>query len=211
MFKWEIDNTVWIEDQRTLEAAMSTDPKVQKMLREFVRKSILEARRAVAMNIKFANGDPRNTRQAINMSVYRKVLGGNINILDSRKKSGGKNAYQAPKPPKRFGRGGNRMARSLRTRQILDYPPFDREFIMRFVDSGTKQRFVGFRNERKANKSRYIDTRQRWAAGGGKTGNRGAIASRGFFSRYGERAMQMAAEKLAQLIETEMNDILNKQ
>lgn len=211
MFKWEIDNTVWIEDQRTLEAAMSTDPKVQKMLREFVRKSILEARRAVAMNIKFANGDPRNTRQAINMSVYRKVLGGNINILDSRKKSGGKNAYQAPKPPKRFGRGGNRMARSLRTQQILDYPPFDREFIMRFVDSGTKQRFVGFRNERKANKSRYIDTRQRWAAGGGKTGNRGAIASRGFFSRYGERAMQMAAEKLAQLIETEMNDILNKQ
>lgn len=211
MFKWEIDNTVWIEDQRTLEAAMSTDPKMQKMLREFVRKSILEARRAVAMNIKFANGDPRNTRQAINMSVYRKVLGGNINILNSRKKSGGKNAYQAPKPPKRFGRGGNRMARSPRTQQILDYPPFDREFILRFVDSGTKQRFVGFRNERKANRSRYLDTRQRWAAGGGKTGNRGAIASRGFFSRYGDNAMRMAAEKLAQLIETEMKDILNKQ
>lgn len=211
MFKWEIDNTVWIEDQRTLEAAMSTDPKMQKMLREFVRQSILEARRAVAMNIKFANGDPRNTRQAINMSVYRKVLGGNINILNSRKKGGGKNSYQAPKPPKRFGRGGNRMARSPRTQQILDYPPFDREFILRFVDSGTKQRFVGFRNERRANRSRYLDTRQRWAAGGGKTGNRGAIASRGFFSRYGDNAMRMAAEKLAQLIETEMKDILNKQ
>ena len=211
MFKWEIDNTVWIEDQRTLEAAMSTDPKVQKMLREFVRQSILEARRAVAMNIKFANGDPRNTRQAINMSVYRKVLGGNINILNSRKKSGGKNAYQAPKPPKRFGRGGNRMVRSPRTQQILDYPPFDREFILRFVDSGTKQRFVGFRNAQKSNSRRYLDTKQRWDAGGGRTGNRGAIASRGFFARYGDNAMKMAADKLAKLIETEMKDILNKQ
>lgn len=211
MFKWEIDNTVWIEDQRTLEAAMSTDPKVKKMLREFVRQSILEVRRAVAMNIKFANGDPRNTRQAINMSVYRKVLGGNINILNSRKKSGGKNAYHTPRAAKRFERGGNRMARSPRTQQILDYPPFDREFIFRFVDSGTKQRFVGFRNERKNNRDRYLETRKRWAAGGGKTGNRGAIAARGFFSRYGDNAMRMAADKLAQLIETEMKDILNKQ
>lgn len=215
MFKWEIDNTVWIEDQRTLEAAMSTDPKVQKMLREFVRQSILEARRAVANSIHFANGDPKNTRQAINMSVYREVLGGNINILEPSKKkskrSRGINSYRSPMAAKRFGRGGNRMARSPRTQQILNYPPFDRTFILHFVNSGTRQRFVGFRNEHKSNQARYLDTRQRWVAGGNRTGNRGAIAARGFFSRYGDNAMRMAADKLAQLIETEMNDILNKQ
>ena len=210
MFRFEYDSAVFIEDQRTLEAAMSTDPKVQKMLREFVRQSILEARRAVANSIHFANGDPKNTRQAINMSVYRKVLGGNINILDSRKKSGGRNAYQAPKPPKRFGRGGNRMARSPRTQQILNYPPFEREFIMRFVDSGTKQRFVGFRNAMSSNRNRYAAVKARWDAGENRTGNRGAIASRGFFARYGERALEMAADKLAQLIESELKNTLEK-
>ena len=194
---------------------MSTDPKVQKTLREFVRQSILEARRAVANSIRFANGDPRNTRQAINMSVYRKVLGGNINILEpsngKSKRSRGINAYRTPRAAKRFGRGGNRMARSPRTQQILNYPPFEREFILFWLNSGTRQRFVGFRNERKANKNRYIETRQRWAAGGNRTGNRGAIAARDFFGRLGDNAMRMAADRLAQLIETELNDILNKQ
>lgn len=215
MFKWEIDNTVWIEDQRTLEAAMSTDPKVQKMLREFVRQSILEARRAVANSIHFANGDPKNTRQAINMSVYRKVLGGNINILEPSKKkskrSKGVNAYQTPRAAKRFGRGGNRRPRSARTQQILNYPPFDRDWILHIVNSGTKQRFVGFRNEQKSNKNRYLDTRRRWAAGGTHTGNRGAIAARDFFGRLGDNAMRMAAERLAQMVKTELEDILNKQ
>lgn len=210
MFKFEVDNVVFIEDQRTLEAAMSTDQKTQKALQALVRKCILEARHAVAISIKFGNGDPRNTRQAIRSTVYRKVLGGNINILDSKKKHG-KNAYQTPKTSRGHLRGGNRMARSLRTQQILDYSPFDRAFILRFVDSGTKQRFVGFRNAQKSNSKRYLDTKQRWDAGGGRTGNRGAIAARGFFARYGENAMNIAADRLAELIEKELENTLNNQ
>ena len=209
MFRFEADNAVFIEDQRTLEAALSTNPKTKEALQGLVRKCILEARRQVAMSIKFANGDPRNTRQAIRSTVYRKVFGGNLNILDSKKKHG-KNAYQTPKTNRGNLRGGNRMARSPRTQQILDYAPFDREFIMRFVDSGTKQRFVGFRNAQKSNSRRYLDTKQRWDAGGGRTGNRGAIAARGFFQRYGERALEIAADKLAALIESELSNTLEK-
>ena len=209
MFRFEADNAVFIEDQRTLEAALSTNPKTNEALQGLVRKCILEARHSVAMSIKFANGDPRNTRQAVRSTVYRKVFGGNLNILDSKKKHG-KNAYQTPKTNRGHLRGGNRMARSKRTQQILDYAPFDRGFIMRFVDSGTKQRFVGFRNAQKSNSSRYLDTKQRWDAGGGRTGNRGAIAARGFFQRYGERALEIAADKLAALIELELSNTLEK-
>lgn len=209
MFRFEADNAVFIENQRTLEAALSTNPKTKEALQGLVRKCIFEARRQVAMSIKFANGDPRNTRQAIRSTVYRKVFGGNLNILDP-KKAHGKNAYQTPQTNRGHLRGGNRMARSPRTQQILDYSGLDREFIMRFVDSGTRQRFVGFRNAQKSNSRRYLETKQRWDAGGGRTGNRGAIAARGFFARYGERALEIAADKLATLIESELKNTLEK-
>lgn len=209
MFSFEADNVVILEEQKALEAALSTNPKTQKALQKLVREVVLEARRRVVNSIKFDNGDPRGTRQAVRSTVYRKILGGNINILNS-KKTHGKNSYRTPKTSRDKKRGGNRMARSPRTQQILDYAPFDREFIMRFVDSGTKQRFVGFRNAMSSNHNRYIQTKERWDAGKTGTGNRGAIAARGFFSRYGERAMEMAAEKLAGLIETELAATLDK-
>lgn len=212
MFSFEADHLVILQEQKALEAALSTNPKTQKALQKLVREVVLDARRKVVNSIKFDNGDPRGTRQAVRSTVYRKILGGNLNILDP-KKAHGKNSYQTPRNPRGKKRGGNRMARSLRTQQILDYEPFDREFIMRFVDSGTKQRFVGFRNAQKSNARRYTETKARWDAGGNRTGNRGAIAARGFFARYGERAMELAAEKLAGLIETELAatlDTMNK-
>ena len=209
MFSFEADNVVILQEQKALEAALSTKPKTQKALQKLVREVVLEARRKVVNSIQFDNGDPRNTRQAIRTTVYRKILGGNINILNS-KKTHGKNSYRTQKTSRGKKRGGNRMARSTRTQQILDYSPFDREFIMRFVDSGTKQRFVGFRNAMSSNHNRYLQAKDRWDAGENRTGNRGAIAARGFFARYGERAMEMAAERLAVLIETELASTLDK-
>lgn len=212
MFSFEADNLVILQEQKALEAALSTNPKTQKALQKLVREVVLDARRKVVDSIKFDNGDPRGTRQAVRSTVYRKILGGNLNILDP-KKAHGKNSYQTPRKPRGTKRGGNRMARSSRTQQILDYAPFDREFIMRFVDSGTKQRFVGFRNAQKSNARRYAETKARWDAGKNRTGNRGSIAARGFFAPYGERAMELAAEKLAGLIETELAatlDTMNK-
>lgn len=209
MFKFEVDNAVFIEDHKTLEAAMSTNPKTQKALQKLVREVILEARSKVVNSIQFDNGDPRDTRQAVRTTVYRKVFGGNINILNSKKKHG-RNPYTTPKTSRGNKRGGNRMKRSRRTQQILNYSGLDREFIMRFVDSGTKQRFVGFRNAMSSNKNRYLETKRSYDAGVTRTGNRGHIDARGFFQRYGERALEIAADKLANLIESEMNNILGK-
>ena len=209
MFSFEADNVVILQEQKALEAALSTNPKTQKALQKLVREVVLEARRNVVNNIKFDNGDPRGTRQAVRSTVYRKILGGNINILNP-KKTHGKNSYCTPKTSRGTKRGGNRMVRSPRTQQILDYSGLDREFIMRFVDSGTKQRFVGFRNAMSSNHNRYLQTKDRWDAGVNRTGNRGAIAARGFFARYGERAMELAADRLAGLIETELAATLDK-
>lgn len=209
MFSFEADNVVILQEQKALEAALSTNPKTQKALQKLVREVVLEARRNVVNSIKFDNGDPRGTRQAVRSTVYRKILGGNINILNS-KKTHGKNSYITPKTSRGKKRGGNRMARSPRTQQILDYSGLDRAFIMRFVDSGTKQRFVGFRNAMSSNHNRYLQTKARWDAGGNRTGNRGAIAARGFFTRYGERAMELAADRLAELIEKELAATLDK-
>lgn len=207
MFRFEYDSAVFIDDQRTLEAALSTDSKTQQALRKLVRQCVLEARQVVVNSIKFNNGDPRQTRQAVRSTVYRKVLGGNLNILNP-KKSHGKNTYTTTLKSQGKKRGGNRMARSQRTQQILDYAPFDREFIMRFVDSGTNQRFVGFRNAKASEKNRYLSVKDKWDAGGNRTGNRGAIAARGFFARYGERALEIAANKLSGLIESELKQML---
>ena len=210
MFSFEADNVVILQEQKALEAALSTNPKTQKALQKLIREVVLEARRRVVNSIKFDNGDPRNTRQAVRTTVYRKILGGNLNLFQGkRRKDRHNNTYHAPKKLRPGQRGGNRMKRSRRTQQILSYSPIDREFIMRFVDSGTKQRFVGFRNERKANHNRYLQTKALWDAGENRTGNRGAIAARGFFARYGERAMELAADRLAGLIETELAATLN--
>ena len=210
MFSFEADNAVILKEQKALEAALSTNPKTQKALQKLIREVILEARRKVVNSIKFKNGDPFETRRAVSTMVYRKVLGGNINILGP-KKSHGTSSYQRPRKLRPGQRGGNRMKRSRRTQQILSYTGLDRDFILRFVDSGTKQRFVGFRNAMSSNHNRYLQTKDRWEAGETRTGNRGAIPAHNFFSRYGHAALEIAAGRLAEMIDTELVNIMNKE
>lgn len=209
MFSFEADNLVILQEQKALEAALSTNPKTQKALQKLIREAVLAARQSVVQAIKFGNGDPRETRRAVRSTVYRKVLGGNLNILNSKKEHQ-RGSYIPPRAKPSGKRGGNRRPRSPRTIKMLGYSWFERQFILRFVDSGTKQRFIGFRNAAKSNRNRYREVKQRWDLCGNRTGNRGSIAARGFFARYGERAMEMAAEKLAGLIETELAATLDK-
>jgi hypothetical protein len=73
----------------------------------------------------------------------------------------------------------------------MHYGPHDRQWILRFINSGTSDRMAGSR-------------------GGRLSGNRGSIAARNFFSGTGERALTKAAENLATLIDTELEAMLNK-
>lgn len=199
MFQFEANESVILEQQKALEAALSTNPKTEKVLRGIIRKYIKEARQDVVKNIKFKNGDPRGTAQAVRSTVYKKVFGANLNIYNSRK-AHGQNNYEPTRHPSK--RGGNRRTRSPRTSQIMSYAPLDRGFIMRFVNSGTEPRSIKFtRNgNRKEDKWNHNPN----------TGNRGAISARNFFRPAGDRALGQMRDTITTVIEQELTAMLNK-
>jgi len=201
-----IDDTLISNQEQNLRAAMSTDPKMRKVIQQHIREALFEARRDV-MDAFPAESDPRDARRAIRTSVYDKVLGGNINILTG-KKAHGTNNYEPQRTLTPGQRGGNRRKRSERTKQIMGYAPLDRGFILRFVNSGTKTRVIGFRNTVKGNRTRYENMVYRINRGDkARTGNRGSIAARNWFMQSAESALGTAAQMIADLIEIEAASI----
>ena len=204
-----IDDTLIYNQEQNLRAAMSTDPKMRKVIQQHIREALFAARSEVMSDFHADNGDPRQSRKSIRTSVYEKILGGNINILTG-KTTHGSSSYVPPRKLIPGQRGGNRRLRSERTKQVQGYAPLDRGFILRFVNSGTKTRVIGFKNTSKANKVRYERTVTR-IHGGDKfrTGNRGAIAPRNWFMQSAEHALGNAAQIIADLIEIEAAAIAN--
>ena len=197
-----IDDTIISNQEQNLRAAMTTDPKMRKVIQQHIREALFEARRDVMAAFP-AEHDPREARRAIRTSVYDKVLGGNINILTG-KKAHGTNSYEPQRTLVAGQRGGNRRKRSLRTQQIMSYAPLDRGFILRFVNSGTKTRVIGFRNTQKGNRDRYNARVTRIHRGEkAHTGNRGSIAPRNWFMPSAESSLGNAAQNIADMIAIE--------
>ena len=208
MIGLEVNDAVVLEQQKVLEAALSTNPKTQKALQKLIRKALMEARASLSdyIKTKLANDDPRGAARAVRTSVYKKILGGNINILNS-KKAHGTNSYEPPRTLRTGQRGGNRRPRSKRTDTVIHYAGEDRQFILRFVDSGTKQRAIERQVEvkRAGSGSKFV-----WRQDASKYGNRGSIAARNFFKTGAESRLRIAAEYLADLINEELEAMLNK-
>ena len=203
-----IDDTLISNQEQNLRAAMSTDPKMRKVIQQHIREALFAARREVMAAFP-AENDPRQSRRAIRTTVYEKILGGNINILTGKTAHGG-GGYEPPQTLTPGQRGGNRRKRSERTKQILNYGPLQRGFVLRFVNSGTKTRVIGFRNTVKANRSAYEKRVTRISRGEkSHTGNRGSIAPRNWFMRSAESALGNAAQMIADLIEIEAAAIAN--
>jgi hypothetical protein len=191
MFEFEANEAVILESKKVLDAALSTNPKTQAVLRKMIREYVKQARQEVVNSINFQNGDPRGTRQAVRTSVYKKVLGANINIFNSRKAHGSNN-YEPQRKLRPKQRGGNRVKRGERTNQVMHYGPLDRGMILRWQNSGTGERTAGNR-------------------GGALGGNRGSIAARNFFQPLGDRAMGVMRDNLERAIEEELTKLLNEQ
>jgi len=198
MFKFEANESVIIEQKQALEAALSSDPKTQKILRRIIRAEIFAARDEVVSNIKFKNGDPRGTARAVRTTVYKKILGANINIFNSRK-AHGSNDYEPQRYPS--ARGGNRRKRSERTATMMSYSPLDRGMILRWQDSGTREREIAFttNDRRKADKWNKHPN----------SGYRGSISAGDFFRSYGERAIGRMSDRISYIIENELANIMN--
>jgi len=206
MVSLEVNDAVVLEQKQVLEQALSTNPKTQKALQKLIRKALMQARSELSdyIKTKLANDDPRGAARAVRTSVYKKILGGNINILNS-KKAHGTNNYEPPRTLRPGQRGGNRRPRSQRTNTVMHYAGEDRQFILRFVDSGTKQRAIERLMEfkRASGGSKF-----KWVQDASKYGNRGSIAARNFFKAGAEPRLIRATEYLADMIDDELEDIL---
>ena len=199
-----IDDTLISNVADNLQAAMTTDPNMRKAIQQHIREALFEARREMMNSANFANGDPRQSLRAIRTSVYEKVLGGQINIKKAKSEHGGGNSYTPPRKLVPGQRGGNRRPRSERTEQINRGSPLDRQWILNILNKGTKTRVIGFRNTVKGNRTRYENLVYRIHRGDkARTGNRGSIAPRNWFMPAAERALQMAMQRISEMIEIE--------
>jgi hypothetical protein len=205
MIGLEVNDAVIVEQKQVLEQAMSTNPKTQKALQKLIRQVIMEARtKVISAASDKMESDPRGAARAVRTAVYKKILGANINIYNSRK-AHGTTSYEPPRRGTKdpYGRGGNRRTRNARTARIMSYDALDRGFILRWINDGTPgQRNISFT----PNDHRKVD---KWNQHP-NTGNRGNIAARNFFKGAGERALVTAADNLANLIDTELEAMLNK-
>ena len=201
-----IDTSVLENQMKVLQAAATMDSELGERLRSVIADEMKAARDRVVGDIKFDNGDPRGATQSVRRSVYKKILGGNINILNRRTATCNRSTYEAPRkiyPGMKGHRGGNRMIRSQRTEDILHYGPLDRGFILRMVNSGTNPRYSGGgRVALRGSSARNFFKMQEDG-----TGYRGSIAPRNFFGTSGEREMQTALSNLQKIIEQEFNKL----
>ena len=186
MIGLEFDNTATVRQKAALEAMLVSNPDTAAAMRKLISQEVSKARAAVAQA---ANGalknDPREAWKAVRRSVYKSILGGQVNILNQKGAASGSNGYR---PARKLDsnphqRGGNRRKRSAETDRIDGYVGKDRGFILRFVNSGTAER-----------QTRY--------------GRRGSITARNWFPNIGQRELEAAAERLAVMIDRELVRIM---
>ena len=180
------------ELSKKLDRLQAKDSQMEQRITKIIREAIKAARSMVTQDAKGAVGnDPRHAYKAVRSMVYKRILGGNISILQKRKAGGGKSGYEPPRTLRPGQRGGNRVPRSARTQQMMDYEGSDRGFILRFLNSGTGQRTAGTRNGR-------------------LHGNRGSIAARNWFSSSGQKAINAAAQYITDEIDRLIDEEFGK-
>ena len=208
MIGLEINNELLTNQMRVLQAASVVDSELGKRLREVIAAEMKAARDRIVSSFKFKNGDPRGAAHSVRRVIYKKILGGNINILD-RHIAGSPSSYEAPRkvyPGVGGQRGGNRMLRSQRTQDILHYGPLDRGFILRMVNSGTNPRYANGRNVTGGNRNmrNFFKLQEQGDY------YRGSIAARNFFGTNGSREIEHALNNLSTIIEQEFNKLFTE-
>lgn len=174
----DVEVSGFTETGEVLGRIMTNDPHMAKELRGFIKKALKEARKNLTKDARdYMNSDPRKAANAVKYGVYKSLFGGNLSILKKRK-AGAK--YQLIRKRKLdenpHQRGGNRRPRIDDDRNRLEtYYSSDRNFILRFISSGTVERVSRF-------------------------GKRGSIRQTAWFGHTAPWHMETAAEKVAEAI-----------
>ena len=169
-----------------LEKMRMQDKMVKKQINFLVKKVMQAALKKTRAETRAKmKSDPRKAYQAVKMMVYKKIIGGNLNIFAPRKAGESKYADFHTKSRMTPGqRGGNRRKRSENTIRMDTYMGKDRGFILRWMQRGTADR--------------RIQTSKQ-----GATGNRGRLKANLDFPGITERHLQTALDELtAALVRT---------
>lgn len=177
----------------------TTNPMMQRRINEAVKTVLIQVRSALQREARSGLGmkdDPRNAYKAVRMAVYRRIFGGQVNILNSRKASN----LRLYEPPRKGtsdprGRGGNRVVRQERTTTMMSYQGKDRGFILRFLNGGTDVRSIHSMGGRDL-------------VNAPKGGNRGSIAPRNWFGQRSQQEMEQAAQHLDKMIDDIIQGII---
>lgn len=186
--------------EKKLKGLETTNPGFEKRLRGVIRKILGEARanlRNDAASGLDMKSDPRHAYKAVRYAVYKRIFGGQVNILQSRK-AGASSNYVPPRKGS-TGRGGNRRVRT--SRNLDKYEGADRGFILRWLNDGmtkTNPRVIKFTE----NDRRKLDKWNKHP----NTGNRGAIAARNWFRGASLQELQKVAGEMDELINKIIND-----
>ena len=189
--------------ERKIEQLKTQGTGFEKRLRSAIRKILGEVRASLSNDAKTGLGmksDPRHAYKAVRYAVYKKILGGQENIITPRRAGSGISGYE-PVRKGSMGRGGNRRTRSERTKQLMGYEGRDRGFILRFLNDGmTKKnpRTIRFT----PNERRKVDKWNKHP----NTGNRGSITARNWFGPRSQRELERASGRIQELIDKIINE-----
>lgn len=185
------------EQVKQLRRMMSEDPYFRRRVNAVIKTVLSEARREVTQHAQGAmDSDPRHAYKAVRSAVYRRILGGNLNILQKRK-AGAPTSYQKPRKGLPL-RGGNRWGRSQRTIELEGYEGTDRGFILRFVNAGASNRAIRSYTDKNGD-SFSLRT---FAKGG----NRGNISARNWFGQASQAALEKASIRMENFIDQIINE-----
>lgn len=177
-----VNPAVEMDMQKALARMMVSDKQLSREIRNLISKELRKAAKNIRADIKNAfYDDPRKAYLAVKSSVYKRMLGGNVSILNPRR-AGARylllRKRKIDENPHQW--GGNRRKRSNTTIKEDSYFGKDRAYILRFNNSGTVNRIT-----------RY--------------GSRGAITGRNMFGISAAFQMQEAEHNIAKIIEEEVN------
>lgn len=196
-----IEITGLSEFEEKLQKLKTDNPGFERRLRGVIRKILGEARanlrKDAASGLQMKN-DPRHAYKAVRYAVYKRLFGGQVNILSSRR-AGAETGYNPPRTLQPGQRGGNRRLRT--SRNLNKYEGVDRGFILRWLDAGmtkTNPRVIKFtRNERRKE--------DRWNKHP-NTGNRDAITGRNWFGGASQHELEAVAGKMQSIIDKIIKD-----
>ena len=192
---------------RQLGEASTKNPEMRKRINEVIRQTLAVVRKSLQAQAQSGlqmKSDPRKAYKAVRMAVYRRIFGGQVNILQNRR-AGSLRLYEPKRKgtSDRYGRGGNRAKRSKRTTTIMSYQGADRGFILRFLNQGTGDRAIHSMGDRSLSRGSIsvIKTKSVGA-------NRGSIAARNWFGEASHAELEKVAGNLDKIIDNIIAGIL---